>query len=101
VRVFTRLDRAIQTPKSRFVERRYIYRPVLFFVVAYFATWIPWSAAALASQRGLEAYAVLFNLIGLLGPPGATLFLILTSASEALKRDFYDRIVNLRRIRPV
>jgi membrane protease YdiL (CAAX protease family) len=54
----------------------------------------------LASQRGLEAYAALFNL-DLLGPPGATLFLILTSRSEALKRDFHDRIVNLRRIRPV
>jgi hypothetical protein len=76
MRVIARLDRAIQTPKSRRVKRRYAYRPVLFFVVAYAATWIPWSAAAWASQRGLEAYAVLFNLIGLLGPPGATLYLI-------------------------
>lgn len=83
------------------MERRYIYRPVLFFAVAYAATWIPWSAAAWASQRGLEAYAVLFNLIGLLGPPGATLYRILTSGSEALKRDFHDRIVNLRRVSPV
>jgi hypothetical protein len=61
VRVFARLDRAIQTPKNRFVERHYIYRLVLFFAVAYATTWIPWSAAAWASQRGLKAYAVLFN----------------------------------------
>jgi membrane protease YdiL (CAAX protease family) len=84
------------------VERSYDYRPVLFFLMAYVATWIPWSVGAyVGSQKGLAAYASLFNLIGLLGPPGAALFLILTSGSEALKSDFKDRIFNLRRIRPV
>ena len=84
------------------MEGNYEYKPVLFFLMAYVVTWIPWSLAVYAgSQPGLEAYAVLFNLIGLLGPPGAALFLILTSGSKALKSDFHDRIVNLRRIRPV
>ena len=51
-------------------------------------------------QKGLEAYATLFNLVGLMGPFAVALFLILTSGSKALKSDFKDRILNLRRIRP-
>jgi hypothetical protein len=70
--------------------------------MAYVVTWIPWSLGVyVGSQKGLEAYAVLFNLIGLLGPIGVALFLIQTSGSEALKSDFKDRVVNLRRIRPI
>jgi len=77
------------------------YRPVLFFAMAYVATWIPWSLGVWASaQASLESYALLFNPIGLLGPLAVTLFLILTSGSEALKSDFKDRLFNLRRIRP-
>jgi membrane protease YdiL (CAAX protease family) len=48
----------------------------------------------------LETSASLFNLIGLLGPLAAALFLISTSGSTALKSDFKDRLFNLRRIRP-
>jgi membrane protease YdiL (CAAX protease family) len=48
---------------------------------------------------GLEPYAFLFNLIGLLGPLAVALFLVLTSGSTALKSDFKDRL--LRRIRPI
>jgi uncharacterized protein len=84
------------------VERRCAYRPVRFFLIAYAATLTPWSVASyLGLQQGFEGYAFLFNLIGLLGPPGAALVLIWTSRSEALKRDFKDRIFNLARIRPV
>ena len=51
--------------------------------------------------KGLEAYASFFNLIGLLGPIAAALFLVLTSGSDALKIDFKDGLFNLRRIRPI
>jgi len=72
------------------VEGNYEYKPVLFFLMAYVVTWIPWSLAMYAgSQPGLEAYAFLFNLIGLLGPLAVALILILTSGSKA------------RRIRPI
>lgn len=84
------------------MERTYEYRPVLFFLLAYAATWTPWFLGAyVGSQQGLEAYAVLFSLIGLLGPIGVALFLILTSGGKALKSDFKDRLFNLRRIRPI
>jgi hypothetical protein len=36
-----------------------------------------------------------------MGPIGTTLFLILTSRCAALKKDFKDRLFNLRRVRPV
>ncbi len=84
------------------MERRYQYRPWGFFLIAYVATWIPWLVGAyLGRQPGLEAYAPLLSLVGLLGPIGATLFMVLTSGSCALKCDFKDRLLNLRKIRPI
>jgi membrane protease YdiL (CAAX protease family) len=79
------------------------YRPVAYFVVAYLATWAPWLVGAhLARQEGGEVYGFLFTLLGLLlGPTGAALFFVASSASPALKRDFRDRIIDLRRIRPL
>jgi membrane protease YdiL (CAAX protease family) len=74
----------------------------MFFAMAYVVAWIPWALGAfVGSHNGLEAYALLFNLVGLLGPTAAALFCILTSGRRALKTDFKDRIVNLRRIRPI
>jgi uncharacterized protein len=84
------------------VERHHRYRPVLFFVTAYLVTWIPWAIGAyVGSRKGLEAYAFLFNLVGLLGPMAVALFLVMTSASKALKTDFGNRLFNLRRVRPI
>lgn len=84
------------------MKRTYDYRPALYFVMAYSVSWIPWLLGVyVASQPGFASYAALFNLIGLLGPIGTTLFLVLTSGSATLKSDFKDRLFNLRRIRLV
>ncbi len=85
------------------MEGSYRYRPAAYFALAYVATWIPWLIGAyLARQEGGEAYGFLFNLIGLLlGPTGVALFFVFSSGSSALRRDFLDRLVNLRRIRPL
>jgi membrane protease YdiL (CAAX protease family) len=79
------------------------YRPVAFFVAAYLGAWAPWLVGAyLARQEGGEAAGFLFMLLGLLlGPSGAALFFAASSGSPALRRDFRDRIINLRRIRPL
>lgn len=80
----------------------YEYRPARFFLIAYVATWIPWLVGIyLGTQPGLEAYAPLLSLVGLLGPIGATLFMVFSSGSAPLKCDFKDRLLNLRRIRPL
>ena len=84
------------------MERHHCYRPVLFFVTAYLVTWIPWAIGAyVGSRKGLEAYAFLFNLVGLLGPMTVALFLVMTSGSKPLKTDFGNRLFNLRRVRPI
>jgi membrane protease YdiL (CAAX protease family) len=84
------------------VEKSYQYRPALFFLMAYVVTWIPWFVGVYAgSKAGLKPYAFLFSVIGLLGPLAAALFLVLTSGSKTLKSDFKDRLLNLRRIRPI
>jgi membrane protease YdiL (CAAX protease family) len=91
-----------ENPFGGAVGRNYEYKPVLFFLMAYVVTWIPWFFGMYAGpQKGLEPYAWLFSLIGLLGPLAVALFLILTSDSTRLKSDFKDRLFNLRRIRPI
>lgn len=76
------------------------YRPALFFFAVYAASWIPWSVAAYAGpEKGLEPYAPLFQFLGLLAPAAVALLFILASPSKALKRDFWDRLFNLRRIK--
>ena len=83
------------------MERTYEYRPALFFLAVYVVTWTLWFLAVYAGSREeLEPYASLISLVGLLGPPGGALLLILTSGSTALKSDFKDRLFNWRRIRP-
>ncbi len=84
------------------MTRPYRYRPALFFVLAYALSWTSWLAGIYAGSRPeLEPYAALANLLGVLGPIGAALLLVLTSGSAALKHDFWDRLFNLRRVRPL
>jgi membrane protease YdiL (CAAX protease family) len=82
------------------VTESYRYRPALFFALAYAASWVFWlGAIAAASRPALAPYAQLLNLAGVLGPIGAGLALVVASGSTFLKRDFRDRLLNLRRIR--
>jgi membrane protease YdiL (CAAX protease family) len=74
----------------------------LFFALAYALSWTAWFAGIYAGSRpALQSYAALANLLGVLGPIGAALLLVLTSGSAALKHDFWDRLFNLGRIRPL
>jgi membrane protease YdiL (CAAX protease family) len=83
------------------MKRSYGYRPALFFALAYLATWIPWALAIHAgSRKEFEPYAVIFYFLGVAAPCAAAVLMVLTSGSTALKRDFKDRLINLRRIRP-
>jgi uncharacterized protein len=79
----------------------YKYKPVLFFVITYLITWGSWFLAAFYSyQPGGDSIFVIFMLPGLVAPFGVALGMILTSGSSALKKQFVDRLVNLRLIRP-
>src|SRR5262245_56861688 len=64
-------------------------------------TWTPWLIGAhLSSQKGMEGAGLLLNLIGLLAPLAMALFMVFGSGRTALRADFKDRLIKLRRIRP-
>ncbi|MGA7873350.1 MAG: CPBP family intramembrane glutamic endopeptidase [Candidatus Binatus sp.] len=64
-------------------------------------TWTPWIFAAHYSYRpGMSILSNLFALLGLLGPFFAALIMTWCSGSRDLKRDFKDRLVSLRLIKP-
>jgi membrane protease YdiL (CAAX protease family) len=84
------------------MTRPYHYRPVRFFLLAYLGSWLPWLLGLyLASEPAFARYAALVNFMGLLGPLGATSVLVLTSGNTALQSDLKDRLLELKRIRPL
>ncbi|MDA7949410.1 MAG: CPBP family intramembrane metalloprotease, partial [Hyphomicrobiaceae bacterium] len=83
------------------VTNTYEYKPARFFLMVYAGSWVPWFFGVYAGSRGQEAFASLLSLVGLLAPIGVALTLVLTSGNRPLKSDFKDRIINVRRIRPI
>jgi membrane protease YdiL (CAAX protease family) len=82
------------------VAGSYLYRPVLFFVATFVATWVPWLIGAyLARDPGRQGSMSPFGYVGLLGPLVVSLALIVFSRSRTLKADFRRRF-DPRRIRP-
>jgi uncharacterized protein len=83
------------------LKKPYQYRPALFFALAFAVSWGFWMIGALAgAQAALRDYAPLFSLIGLIGPIGATLYLVFSSGNTALKCDFKQRLLDVRKIGP-
>lgn len=83
------------------LNRRTIYRPALFFLLAFLITWtFEFIAAYFSYQEGMRVYQDLFLLAGILGPFIATLIMFHRSKRPELWKDYIDRIVNLRRIWP-
>lgn len=73
----------------------YRYRPVLFFVCAYFFTWIFWIPAVFVKG---DAGAVLM-LVGLFAPAVVSTVFVLVSGSDELKKDLRDKIVGFYKVR--
>src|SRR5262245_24156920 len=85
--------------RDRGIKTVYRYRPTLFFALAFAVSWGFWLVGAWAgTQEALKAYAPLFSLAGLIGPIGATLYLVFSSENTALKCDFKCRLLDVRRI---
>jgi membrane protease YdiL (CAAX protease family) len=77
------------------IERPYKYRPVLFFIVAYFFTWIFWIPAIFVSEN----LAAVLMLIGLLAPAVVSTLFVLFSKSNALKRDLRNKIIGFYKVK--
>lgn len=73
----------------------YRYRPVLFFVCAYFFTWIFWIPAVFVPE---ETGAILM-LTGLFAPAVVSTVFVLVSGSDVLKRDLKDKIIGFYKVK--
>ncbi len=73
----------------------YRYRPVLFFIGAYFFTWIFWIPAIFAP----ETTGSVLMLIGLIAPAVVSTIFVLVSGSDELKKDLKDKIIGFYKVK--
>lgn len=79
----------------------YRYKPKVFFTATFVATYVLCFAGAyLSFQDENNGLYMLFVLPGLMAPFLISLFMTFTSKNSDLKRDFINRLINLRLIRP-
>lgn len=82
------------------MKEGYVYRPFRFFFITFLLTWVTWFIAAFFSyQKGMELYQILFMVPGLLAPLIAAVIMIFSSKNKELKKDFLDKLLNLKRIK--
>lgn len=73
----------------------YRYRPVLFFICAYFFTWIFWIPAIFFP--GTTGSVLM--LIGLIAPAVVSTIFVLVSGSDELKKDLKDKIISFYKVK--
>ena len=73
----------------------YRYRPILFFICAYFFTWIFWIPAIFVP----ETTGSVLMLIGLMAPAVVSTVFVLVSGNAELKRDLRDKIVGFYKVK--
>ena len=72
----------------------YQYRPVLFFVLTYFSTWIFWIPAIYLNQD----VGLVFMFIGLLAPSIISTLFVFCSKSKVLKQDLKNKIFGFYKV---
>lgn len=79
----------------------YRYRPWVYFAATFIVTYALWfTGAYLSFQDDKNGLYMLFMLPGLMVPFLISHFMIFTSKNSNLKRDFINRLINLRLIKP-
>lgn len=75
-------------------------QPVKFFAYSLLLTWVAWFAAAYFShQPGGEPTQILLTVLGTFMPFIVGIVLVHGSGNQALKRDFWSRMIGIGRIR--
>ena len=95
VKYKTAKSKAARQGERRLIMDEYRYRPVLFFLCAYFFTWVFWIPAIFVSE---ELGAGLM-LIGLFAPAVVSTVFVLASGSNALKKDLKDKIIGFYKVK--
>ena len=75
--------------------QQYRYRPVLFFALTYFFTWIFWIPAIFTPER----VSPVLMLLGLLAPAVVSTVFVMASGSDALKQDLKHKLVGFYKVR--
>ena len=75
--------------------KKYKYRPVLFFVLAYLFTWMFWIPAVFVPEN----IGIILMLIGLIAPAVISTIFVLASDSEALKQDLKNKIIGFYKVK--
>jgi len=78
----------------------YKYKPLLYFSMTFLVTYALWFAGAYVSFQDESGLYMLLILLGLMTPFLISLVLILKSKNSDLKKDFVNRLINLRLIQP-
>ena len=76
-------------------NKKYRYRPVLFFALAYLFTWIFWIPAIFLPQN----LGAVLMLIGLLAPGIVSTVFVLASGSKELKTDLKNKIIGFYKVK--
>ena len=76
-------------------NKHYRYRPVLFFALAYFFTWIFWIPAVFIPGNAGAG----LMLIGLTAPAVVSTVFILVSGSDVLKQDLKKKIIGFYKVK--
>ncbi len=76
-------------------QTNYKYRPVLFFILAYFFTWVFWIPAIFVSEN----IGSLLMVIGLIAPAVVSTLFVAFSGSDALKRDLRRKIIGFYKVK--
>ena len=75
--------------------KKYKYRPVLFFVLAYLFTWLFWIPAIFVPEN----IGIILMLIGLIAPAVISTIFVLASDSEALKQDLKNKVFGFYKVK--
>jgi len=83
------------------MESNYNYRPIFYFFMTFISTYAFWFAGAYISfQEEINYLYMPLMLCGLMAPFLISTMMIGTSKNLAIKKDFVNRLVNPRLIRP-
>lgn len=75
------------------MQLSYKYKPVRFFLITFLGSWAPgFMAAYLSYQKGMEAFQLLFILLGMFAPFTVALIMIYGSQNRDLIKDFWERL---------
>ena len=75
--------------------KKYKYRPVLFFVLAYLFTWMFWIPAIFVPEN----IGIILMLIGLIAPAVISTIFVLASDSETLKQDLKNKVFGFYKVK--